>query len=219
MADLPIEEASALTRQARRTHLTGTQLRQLHRQAWGAAFPDEKDTDWASLAPVRRREMYLLADSLGLPELATQVNEVIQACAEPEPPPEARYLRGLRVAIVGDDSEVLELRKRADSYGSKLAVNITKTVQWMATATPDATDSRHTTARNLGIPIISPAEGSVRLNEAIHEAELKAFERQRQIDEYNASRRQRAAEADAYWRPTWRPTELDHDPEPKPWYG
>ena len=30
----------------------------------------------------------------------------------------------------------------------------------MVSTTPDATDSRHTTARKLGMPIVSPAEGS-----------------------------------------------------------
>lgn len=129
-------------------------------------------------------------------------HEVIQACAEPEPPPEARYLRGLRVAIVGDHSNLIDLRKHAESYGAKLAVNITKTVKWIVSATPDATDSRHTTARKLGIPIISPAEGSVRLDEALREAELKAYERQREIDPHTALRQQRADEADAYWRPS-----------------
>jgi hypothetical protein len=44
----------------------------------------------------------------------------------------------------------------------------------MVSATPDSTDSRHATARKLGIPIIRPAEGSVRLDEAVREAELKA---------------------------------------------
>jgi hypothetical protein len=51
------------------------------------------------LAPVKRREMYLLADALGLSDLAMRINDVMQACAEPAPPPEARYLRGLRIAI------------------------------------------------------------------------------------------------------------------------
>jgi hypothetical protein len=162
--------------------------------------------------------MYLLADALGLSDLAERINDVIQACAEPEPPPEARYLRSLRIAIIGDQSEVTDLRKHAESYGAKLAVNITKTVKWMVSTTPEATDSRHTTARKLGIPIISPAEGSRRLDEAIREAELKAFERQREIDCYAALRQQRAEEADAYWRPSWRPQELDHDPEFEPWY-
>jgi hypothetical protein len=105
--------------------------------------------------------MYLLAEALGLTDLADQLTEVIYACTEPEPPPEARYLRGVRVAIVGDHSEVVELRKYAESYGAKLAVNITKTVQWMATATPDANDSRHNTARRLGIPIISPSRDAL----------------------------------------------------------
>jgi hypothetical protein len=161
--------------------------------------------------------MYLLADALGLTELAGRVNDVIQDCAEPVPPPEAGYLRGLRVAIVGDHSEVVDLRVHAESYGAKLAVNITKTVKWMASATPDAADSRHNTARKLGIPIISPAEGSARIDEAVREAEMKAFERQRDIDRAAALRQQRAEEADAYWRPSWRTAELLHPPEPELW--
>jgi hypothetical protein len=88
----------------------------------------------------------------------------------------------------------------------------------MVSDTPNATDTRHTTARKLGIPILSPAEGSTRLDEAVREAELKAYERQREIDRHAALRQQRADEADAYWRPSWRREELDHDPEPEPWW-
>jgi len=216
---LTYEEAESLTRQARLTRLTGTQLRHLHQSAWDATYPDTRDANWHALAPVQRREMYLLADALGLPALAERINAVIQECAEPEPPAEARYLRGLRVAIVGDHGDVIDLRKHAESYGAKLAVNITKTVKWMVSTTPDATDSRHTTARRLGIPIISCAEGSARIDEAVREAELKAYERQRDVDRYAALRRQRDDEADTYWRPTWRDVELDHDPGPESWYG
>ncbi|WP_431240853.1 3'-5' exonuclease [Mycolicibacterium aichiense] len=212
---LTYEEADTLTRQACLTRLTGPQLRALHRQAWELAFPEDKDDDWTSLTPTKRREMYLLAEALGLDDLTETLNQVITACAEPEPPVHARYLRGLRVAIVGDHFEVVELREYAESYGAKLAVNITKTVLWMASVTPDANDSRHETARRLGIPIISPAQGRERLDESVREAELKAFERQRLIDESNAQRRRYEAEADAYWRPQWRDRELDHDPEPE----
>ena len=120
--------------------------------------------------------------------------------------------------MLRDHSEVIALRKYAESYGAKLAVNITKTVQWMATTTPNASDSRHNTARNLGIPIISPNQARNRLEEAVKEAEMKAHERQRQIDQYAAQRKQRDAEADAYWRPTWRQQQLDHDPAPERWY-
>jgi DNA polymerase III epsilon subunit family exonuclease len=213
---LTYEEADTLTRQARLTRLTGTQLRELHQHAWDTTFPEEKNTDWSSVAPARRREMYLLAESLGLRDHAEQLQHVIQACTEPEPPPESRYLRGLRIAIVGDHGEVVELRKYAESHGAKLAVNITKTVQWMATTTPNTTDSRHNTAHKLGIPIINPTEARQRLDEAIHEAALKAYERQRQIDEYAAQRRQRDAETEAYWRPQWRTQELTYDPQPHP---
>lgn len=214
---LTYEEAEALSRQARRTRLTGPQLLELHQHAWDTSYPEEKDADWESLTPAQRREMYLLANALGLTELAEQIHAVIEACVEPEPPAEARYLRGLRIAIVGDHSEIMDLRKHAESYGAKLAIKITKTVQWMVTVTPDATDSRHTTARTLGIPLINPSSGWIRLNEALREAELKAFTRQRSIDEAAAYRQQRADENDAYWRPTWRAQELDYDAEFEPW--
>ncbi|MGU3500929.1 exonuclease domain-containing protein [Mycobacterium sp. C31M] len=214
---LTYEEAEALTRQARATRLTGPQLKTLHHTAWNETYPDSKASDWHLLSPVQRREMYLLADALGLSELSTEIDNVIQHYAEPSPPPEARYLKGLRIAIFGDHSEVTDLRERAESYGAKLAVNVTKTVQWMVSVTPDATDSRHTTARKIGIPIIAPVDGAIRLDDAIREAELKAHERQRELDRHAALRQHRADEADAYWRPTWRPTELDRDPEPQPW--
>jgi DNA polymerase III epsilon subunit-like protein len=205
---LTMQEASDLTRLAMATGLTGSQLRQLHRQAWDTAFTNQKDVPWSSLTPVRRREMFLLADALGLADLAKKLNAVIAECSEPEPPPEARYLRGLRIAIVGEETEIVALRERAESYGAKLAVNVTKTVQWLATTTPDAIDSRHTSARKLGIPILTPALAHARLNEAIQEAGLKAYERQREADEFAALRRQREIEADSYWRPVWRKSEL-----------
>lgn len=69
-------------------------------------------------------------------------------------------------------------------------------------------------ARNVGIPLINPAAGWIRLKEANREAELRAFERERSIDEASARRQQRADENDAYWRPTWRRVELDHEFEP-----
>jgi DNA polymerase-3 subunit epsilon len=177
---LTFDEAQSLTLQARRTRLTGTQLRDIHRQAWDATFPDEKSIDWTDLSPVRRREMYLLADALGLSDLAAEITAVIKACAEPQPAAEARFLRGLRVGIVGDADEIVALRKRAESYGAKLAVSITRTVVWMATTTPDSTDAKHNSARNLGIPMLTSAQASDRLDEAIREAELKAYERQRE---------------------------------------
>lgn len=210
---LTLEEATALTRQARLTQLTGTQLRQLHEDAWNATFSEERDDDWTQLTPVRRREMYLLADGLGLNILAEKVGAVIEACAEPEPPPESRYLRGCRVAICGDTSELVQLRARAEAYGAKVAVRITKTVQWVASTTPDADDPHHVAARTHGIPILEPDRALQRLNEDIRDAELRAFERQRELDEYQARRDLRAAEADAYWRPAWRTRELDCDPE------
>ena len=211
---LTFEEATSLTKQARLTQLTGTQLRKLHEDAWATAFHDEAESEWSDLPPVRRTEMYLLADALGLSELAAKIRAVIDSCAEPAPPPESRYLRGTRVGIVGTTTEMVELRTRAESYGAKVAVRITNTVKWLATATPDAVDAHHQAAREIGIPILDPATAMKRLNEDIRDADLKAFERQRVIDAQAERRRQSRAEADAYWRPSWRTLELDHDPEP-----
>ncbi len=205
---LTMQEVRQLSAAATSTGLTGTQLRELHREAWDATFANERNTALKDLTRSKRREMYLLAEALGLDVLAAEISEVITQLADPEPAPNARYLRGFRVAIIGEDAVMVALREQAEAYGAKLAVNITKTVQWLATSTPDATDSRHVTARRLGIPILDADGASVRLNEAIRDAELAAFERQREIDEYAEVRRRRAAESDAYWRPTWRRSEL-----------
>jgi DNA polymerase-3 subunit epsilon len=214
---LTLDEVQALSDQAFKTGLNGSQIRDLHRQAWQNTFPDERDVDWTTLAPVRRREMYLLADSLGLTDLAADLQAAIDACAEPKPSGEARYLCSLRIGIVGDSGPINTLRKRAESYGAKLAVNITKTVAWIATTTPDLTDAKHNSARKLGIPMLSPVEASARLDSAIREAEIKAFERQRELDEFAARRARYNAEREAYWRPTWLAIELDRDPEYDDW--
>ena len=123
--------------------------------------------------------MFLFAEGLGLTVVAEKMGAVIRSLAEPEPPPEARYLRGLRIGIATGDAALLALRERAESYGAKIAVNITKTVEWLATVTPDATDSRHNSARKLGIPICA-RDAREHLDESIRQAEFKAFERQRE---------------------------------------
>jgi len=210
---LTFDEAEALTKQTRLTGLTGTQLRALHHQGWLAAFPEDAHLDWATISSVRRREMFLLAEALGLSTIAERLGELIEAAADPPPGPEARYLRGTRVAFIGDDSSLSALRERAVAHGASVAVNITKTVQWLVTTTPECDDRRHTKAVELGIPVLTVSEASARLEEAIRSASLEAFERKRQHDEWVARDRQYAAERDAYWRPRWRATELDRDPE------
>jgi DNA polymerase-3 subunit epsilon len=207
---LTFEEAAALSAQARRTRLTGTQLRSLHRDAWQSAFGEDARSDWAKLDPVRRREMWLLADALGLSDLTSKIGNTIEGCAEPTPPPQARYLRGIRVGILGHGPDLDPLRARAEDHGASIAVRITHTVIWVATTTPDATDAPHRAARTHGVPILCPSVAKIRLDDAIRAAELRDFERQRAIDEWDAQRQSR----DDYWRPKWRPTELDHDPEP-----
>ncbi|CCK65285.1 PolC-type DNA polymerase III [Mycobacterium canetti] len=211
---LTFEEASALSTQARRTRLNGTQLRSLHREAWQSAFGEDADKDWTKLDPVRRREMWLLADSLGLSDLTKEIGVVIERCAEPTPPPQARYLRGVRVGILGQGPGLDLLRARAEDHGASIAARITKTVVWVATTTPDATDAHHRAARTHGVPVLSPAVARMQLDDAIRAAELNDLERQRAIDEWAAQRAAQRQSRDDYWRPTWRDVELDYDPEP-----
>ena len=154
-----------------------------------------------------------MAEALGLDDLAHDIQAVIEDLDEPKPSPTARYLKSLRIGIVGETTELVYLRSRATAYGAKIAVNITKTVQWMATTTPDATDGPHNSARKFGIAMLAPADGALRLDEAIRDAELRALDRQREIDRMDAERQAYLDEREVYWRPVWRPTELDYDPE------
>lgn len=209
---LTFDEAEALTKQARLTGLTGTQLRGLHHEGWLATFPEDAHLDWATISAVRRREMFLLAEALGLSIVAERLGALIEAAADPPPGPEARYLRGTRFAFTGEGASLVALRERAVGHGASVAVNITKTVQWLVSTTPECDDRKHTKAVELGIPVLTVSEASARLEEAIRSASLEAFERQRQHDEWVARDRQYAAERDAYWRPRWRATELDRDP-------
>ncbi|OBK87380.1 hypothetical protein A5649_17735 [Mycolicibacter heraklionensis] len=208
---LTYEETRALTQQVQRTRLTGTQIRYVHRQAWESQFPDH-DRPLTEVDPVSRRERYLMAEALGLHDLAHDIQAVIQSLDEPKPSPTARYLKSLRIGIVGETTDLVCLRNRAITYGAKIAVNITKTVQWMATTTPDATDAPHNSARRFGIVMLDPADAALRLDEAIRDAELKALDRQREIDRMEAERQAYLDEREAYWRPVWRPIELDYDP-------
>ncbi len=209
---LTFDEAEALTKQARLTGLTGTQLRALHHEGWLATFPEDAHLDWATISSVRRREMFLLAEALGLSIVAERLGALIEAAADPPPGPESRYLRGTRFAFTGESASLVALRERAVGHGASVAVNITKTVQWLVSTTPECDDRKHTKAVELGIPVLTVSEASARLEEAIRSASLEAFERQRQHDEWVARDRQYAAERDAYWRPRWRATELDRDP-------
>jgi DNA polymerase-3 subunit epsilon len=207
---LTFEEAAALSSQARRTRVNGTQLRLLHSDAWLSAFGEDAHGDWTRLTPLRRREMWLLADALGLADLATELGTVIDQCTETPPSPHSRYLRGVRVGILGHGPDFDQLRTRAEQHGASIAARITATVLWVATTTPDANDAPHRAARTHLVPMLSPAAARRRLDDAIRDAELKDIERQRAVDEWAAQRKSR----DDYWRPTWRPTELDYDPDP-----
>ena len=80
---LTYEEADALTRQARLTRLTGSQLRELRQNAWEATYSETKDADWTASAPVQRREMYLLADALGLSDLAERITRSSKRARSP----------------------------------------------------------------------------------------------------------------------------------------
>lgn len=210
------EEIRALTQQVQRTRLTGTQIWYTHQLAWESQFPD-RETPTAELDPNERRERYLMAEGLGLTDLAADIDAVIASLEEPKPDASARFLKSLRIGTVGETTEIVQIRDHAKAYGAKIAVRITKTVKWMVTVTPDAVDAPHEAARRFGIPMVTPEEGAKRLADAIRAAELRALERQRQIDAMEAQQQEYLDQREAYWRPVWRPSELDYDPEPQ-WY-
>ncbi|RYE40592.1 MAG: 3'-5' exonuclease [Hyphomicrobiales bacterium] len=208
---LSVADVNTLAEHARRTRVTGTQLRELHRQRWEAAFPDEAHADWSQLAQPRRCEMLAVAKALGLPDIFEPLQEVIFSEAEPAPPPESRYLKGIRIGLSGESPEVSALKEQAVGSGASVAVKITKTVVWLATTTPESTDRIHSKARELNIPIIDTAEAKRRLDEAVASAELDIFERRRQYQLFESERQREREEQDAYWRPTWRDIELTFD--------
>lgn len=208
---LSVADVNTLAEHARRTRVTGNQLRELHRQRWEAAFPDEAHADWSQLAQPRRCEMLAVAKALGVPDIFEPLQEVILAKTEPAPPPESRYLKGIRIGLSGESPEILALKEQAVGHGASVAVKITKTVVWLATTTPKSTDRTHNKARELNIPIIDAAEAKRRLDEALASAELDIFERRRQYQLFESERQREREEQDAYWRPTWRDIELTFD--------
>lgn len=207
------DEARFLSDHGRRTGLTGNQLRALHRQAWLEAF-DDASGPWDELEPARRQEMFLAAQALGLDLLAHEINAVITAQAEPSPPPHARYLNGLRLGFAGDSEALTTVRGRALDHGARAAVNITKTVQWLAADDPGDTSRHHARARDLGIPIIDIPEASRRLETDIRAATVLETERREQLERVLAEQERHRTDDDAYWRHHWRRTELPEDPGP-----
>lgn len=131
---LTYEETRALTRQVQRTRLTGTQIGYIHQLAWESQFPD-RQTPTSELDTSERRERYLMAEALGLTDLAAEIGAVIASLEEPKPDPSARFLKNLRIGVVGETTDLVQLRNQANAYGARIAVRITKTVQWLAVVT------------------------------------------------------------------------------------
>jgi DNA polymerase-3 subunit epsilon len=210
---LTTEEIEALITEARQSGLTGNQLRDLHGKAWTETFGADATADWRTLTPVRRREMLIAAQALGLDQVAEELKHLIDQLAEPAPSEHSTYLKKLRVAFATDDPEAELVRKKAEEYGAKIAVNVTATVGWFGTSTPGSGERRHAKARELGVPVLTCVEAEQRLDDAIAAAELDAFERRQAAAEAEFRMRQRRTEQESYWRPVWLRQELDHDPE------
>jgi hypothetical protein len=71
---LTYEEAAALTRRARLTKCSRARnCASFTRRLGQQPIPTSKTQTWAALASVQRREMYLLADALGISDLAERI--------------------------------------------------------------------------------------------------------------------------------------------------
>ncbi len=156
--------------------------------------------------------MLTAADGLGLDAIVAELTRIIEAMADAPASEHATWLKKLRIAIA-DGSDAENLRATAREYGARLAVNVTKTVTWLATETPPtAVDKMHNAARSLGVEMVPYEVAQRRLDAAIAEAELNALAKKQAQDDLEFARRQQEALRAARSRPAWYPVEFDHDP-------
>lgn len=217
---LTYQEVTALAKQAVRTGLTGPQIKRLHHEAFQVAYTG---ADPADAPPSQLNQMALTADALGLEELADEVRLHVPP-QQAATPPQPRLLRGRRYAFLGESADLVLLKEKALANGAPEVKNVTKTVIWAAADDPNAEGKQHTSARTLGIPLISPSEAEARLDEDIASAEQKRFVREQQIaaqeaemERWRAEAARRQEEQDAFWRPSWRTREHPEDPGPPEW--
>lgn len=206
---LTYDEVQRLAGAARLTGLTGTQLREVHRQAWQEAFPEPDERPGGT-----RRARSLAAEALGL-----EVEEGEASGGEREPaaaPP--RHLRGKRLAFFGESERIQEMAARAEANGAPTVKNITKTVLWLAADDVEADTRFHRRARELGLEILDLDSAERRLRDLISDAELQDFQRAQELAAIQARYLKYEAERDEYWRHSWRSRELERDPGPAdPW--
>jgi DNA polymerase-3 subunit epsilon len=196
---ITLEEARLLETAARVGGLSQNDLMELHRQAFFRVFGEEVNIPPAKLTPIRRRELLSLARALDVGEIVDLLAPLVEADQLPTTPPSTGYLKGWRIALDPSDHADLErLRQLAARHDAAIAKNLTKTVRFLAAATPDCPARAKAVA--LGIRIVSPTEAELILDQAIREADLRAFERRQEHAKWEA---QRAAD-DRYWRHTWR---------------
>lgn len=208
---ITLEEAAELESAARIGGLTQIQLEELHRQAFFVILGDEASIPPAQIPSVRRRELLSLAKALGVSHVADLLAPLVQADQAAAKQPGTGYLKGWRIGLdPADGDELAHLRDLAERHDASIAKNLTKTVRFVAATRPGS--SFQAKARAVGIPVINPQEAARRLDEAIRQADLVAFE-QRQLQ---ASWEAERAENDRYWRHTWKRFEDPSAADPQP---
>lgn len=167
--------------------------------------------DYPSAVSAKR---FLAAEALGLEdEVGPAYNPDGEAGGS-----SPRYLRGKRLAFVGDSDPIRSLAERAEHNGAPTVKNVTKTVLWVAADDVMADTRFHRRARELGIEVVDAKVAERRLNDLISEAEVAEFKRAQEIAAAEARYRELQAEQEAYWRHAWRRNELTSDPGPRdPW--
>jgi DNA polymerase III subunit epsilon len=206
---ISLAEAAELEAAARTGGLTQIPLEELHRRAFFLVLGDQVNIPPADLSAIRRRELLGLSRALGAVSIVDVLSPLVEADQAAVKQPGTGYLRGWRIGLDPVDSDDLaHLRELVDRHDASIAKNLTKTVRFVATTTPDS--AMQTKARALGIPVVSPQDAARRLDEAIRAADLAAFERREAQAQWEAERTER----DRYWRHTWKRIE---DPSAADW--
>lgn len=184
---ITLEEAAQLEAAARTGGLTQIQLETLHRQAFYVILGDDVKIPPVNLSTVRRRELLSLARALGVNDVVNVLAPLVEADQSPMKQPGTGYLKGWRIGLDPADSDsLIRLRELVEHHDGRIAKNLTKTVRFVVAARTGSAFQAKATA--LGIPVISPQDATHRLEEAIREADLAAFEHRQLQAQWEAER-------------------------------
>lgn len=187
---------------ARHAGFTQQRLVAEHRRAWERATADLNLDEPENLPVMTRQRLRQLAHDLGHSSLAAGLGPVEEADSAA-----TDYLRGWRIGIDGKAPDIEEIARTVTSNGGAIARRITATVRIVIAADPAGTSQQLRKAREFGIDVLTATEARAHLEPVLRAAANAEQQRREEQARWQAEREQRAAEADAYYRHRWHPTE------------